>query len=442
MKVKEALMAHILFITPYFPPEISAPAVRISETAIRLVKRGHQVTVLTTFPNFPYGIVPQEYRGRVIQREVRDGIRIVRVWSYFSPNEGFLPRILAQLSFGCLAAFLGAKAVGCPDIIIVESPPLFDAIAGRILAWIKHCPFIFMVADLWPEAAIQMGVLHNQVLIRLSEWLEWSTYRRASLVWVVSQGVRELLIQRGLSPERIFLLTNGVDTTLFRPLPQVQARAELGWDSRYTVLYAGTHGLAQGLASILKAAELMQDRTDIQLIFVGDGAVKADLIAQAQRSGLKSVTFLDSQPHERLPLFLAAADVCLVPLRKVNLFETTLPVKMFEVMACARPMLLSAEGKARQIAEQAARAAIYVEPENADALVSAILYLREHPKEAEALGQHGRTFVEKHFDREQLTTELEKRMAMLLENKGSVSLPRSPAAVGVAVEKSKSVSLE
>ena len=431
-------MSHILFVTPYYPPEISAPAVRISETAMRLVKRGHQVTVLTTFPNFPYGVVSPEYRGRVLQREEHDGIDIVRVWSYATPNTGFLPRILGQLSFGCLAAFLGWKAVGHPDVIIVESPPLFDAIAGRVLAWLKHCPFIFMVADLWPEAAIQMGVLHNPLLIRLSEWLEWSTYQRAKLVWVVSEGVRDLLMQRGLPPERIFLLTNGVDTTLFRPLPQARARAELGWDDRFTVLYAGTHGLAHGLATILSAAEQMQDHPDIHIIFAGDGAAKAELIAQAEKRKLKNVTFLAAQPHDRLPLLLAAADVCLVPLRKVALFETTLPVKMFEVMACARPIVLSADGKARQIAEQEAKAAIAVEPENAEAIVSAIFYLREHPGEAEAIGQRGRSYVEARFDREQLTIRLEARITKLLEKKVPASLPKKRTEVGGASEQNES----
>jgi len=428
----------MLFVTPYYPPEISAPAVRISETAMRLVKRGHQVTVLTTFPNFPYGIVPPEYHGRVLQREKHDGIDVVRVWSYASPNKGFLPRILGQLSFGCLAAFLSWRAVGQPDVIIVESPPLFDAVAGRILAWLKDCPFIFMVADLWPEAAIQMGVLRNSLLIRLSEWLEWSTYQRAKLVWVVSEGVRDLLIERGLPPERIFLLTNGVDTTLFHPLPQGKARAELGWDDRFTVLYAGTHGLAHGLATILSAAEQMQDHSDIHIIFAGEGAAKAELIAQAEKRSLKNVTFLAAQPHGRLPLLLSAADVCLVPLRKVALFETTLPVKMFEVMACSRPILLSAEGKARQLAEQEAEAAIAVEPENVEAIVSAILYLREHPEEAEALGQRGRRYVEARFDREQLTVRLEARIDKLLEKKVPGALLKTLTEVGGASEKNES----
>jgi colanic acid biosynthesis glycosyl transferase WcaI len=430
-------MTRILFITPYYPPEKSAPAIRISETAQCLVKHGYQVTVLTTFPNFPSGIVPQEYRGHLIQREVRGGVSIVRVWSYITPNRGFLRRILGQLSFGCIAPLLGWKEVGRPDVIIVESPPLFDAIGARMLAWGKHCPFIFTVADLWPEAAIQMGVLRNQVLIRLAEWLEWSTYRRSSLVWVVSEGLRDLLIQRGLAQERIFLLTNGVDTTLFRPLPQAQARVELCLDERFIVLYAGTHGLAQGLETVLDAAQLLREQTDIHFVFAGDGETKSHLMTDARRYGLKNVTFLDFQPHDRLPLLLAAADVCLVPLRKVRLFEATLPVKMFEIMACDRPILLAADGIARRLAEQEAGTAIYVKPEDADALASAILYLYEHPEVAGTLGRRGRAFVEARFDREKLVETLESQITTLITKKipGLELIEHPPVAAGM--EKSK-----
>lgn len=414
-------MTHILFVTPYYPPEITPPAMRISETAMRLVKSGHQVTVLTTFPNFPSGIVPVEYRGRVIQHEERDGVQIVRVWSYASPNKGFLRRILAQLSFGCLSPFLGGHAVGHPDVIIVESPPLFDAIAGRMLAWLKRCPFIFTVADIWPESAIQLGMLRNRVLIRLAEWLEWSTYQRASLVWVVTQGIRDTLIQRGLAAERIFLLTNGVDTNTFRPSSRTQARAELGWDERFTLLYVGTQGPSQGLSTIVNAAEQLQGDDAIHFVLVGDGAEKADLVAQAQKCGLKNITFLDPQPHDRVPLLLAACDACLVPSRKIPLFEGRLPVKMYEAMACARPILLAVDGEARRLAEQEAGAAIYVQPENPTALVSAIQHLRTHPEQAELLGQRGRAFVETRFDRAQLTTALEARIAALLGEQATVA---------------------
>ena len=407
-------MTHVLFITPYYPPEISAPAVRISETAMRLARRKYQVTVLTTFPNFPYGIVPTEYRGKRLQEDTIDGVKVVRVWSYASPNKGFFPRIIGQLSFGLLAALLGWKAVGRPDVIIVESPPLFDAFSGRFLAWLKGCPFIFTVADLWPEAAIQMGALRNTLFIRLAQWLEWSTYRRAALVWVVSEGIQRLLIQRGFPADKLFLLTNGVDTSLFRPMSKEEARAELGWDARFSVVYAGTHGLAQGLSTIVDAAERLSAQPDVHVYFVGEGAVKAELIAQVQEKALTNVSFLPSQAHERLPLLLAAADICLVPLRKVTLFATTLPVKMFEIMACGRPMILSADGQARVLAEQQAKAALCVEPENAQALATAILHLQAHPEVAEQLASNGRAYVVEHFDREKLASGLESRIVQLL----------------------------
>jgi colanic acid biosynthesis glycosyl transferase WcaI len=423
-------MTYILYVTPYYPPEMGAAMVRISETARRLVGRGHQVTVLTTVPNYPSGIVPPEYRGRVIQQEVRDGVRVIRVWSYVSPNKGFLRRVLAQFSFACLAPVFGWKEVGHPDVIIVESPPLFDAIAGRVLAWRKHCPFIFTVADLWPEAAIQMGALRNRVLIRLAEWLEWSTYQRASLVWVVTEWIRDNLIQRGLSPERIFLLTNGVDITKFRPLPKAQARAELGWDDRFTALYAGTQGPSQGLTTLLRAAEQLRDHTDIRIVLVGDGAAKADLVAEAQRRDLRNVTFLDPQPHDSMPLLLAAADACLVSVLKTPFTEGDLPSKMFEAMASSRPILLGIDGLARRLVEREAGAAVYFEPENATELATAILYLREHPEVAELLGQRGRAFVEERFNRDHLTTILEERIAMLLEKR----VPASASAIPKEVE--------
>ncbi len=386
----------------------------VSETAQRLVQLGHQVTVLTTMPNYPGGIVPPAYCGRILQEELLSGVRVIRVWCYVSANRGFLRRVLAQLSFGCLAPLLGGKSVGRPDVIIVGSPPLFNIIAGRILARQKRCPFIFWVADLWPESAIQFGVLRNSVFIKLATWLEWSSYRRSSLVWVVAEGVRNLLIQRGLPPEQIYLLTNGVDSARFRPLPQAEARASFGWDERFTVLYAGTHGLAHGLMSVLAAAERLRNDRDIRFVFAGDGEEKARLVAYARTHDLKNVLFLDPLPHARMPLLLAAADVCLVSMRKLPLLETTLPLKMFEIMACARPMLLSARGEARKVAEQRAGAALSIEPEDAEALVCAILYIKGHPEVARQLGQRGRHYVERHFDYDRLTAALNERLHLLL----------------------------
>lgn len=428
-------MVHVLFVTPYYPPEVTPPAIRISEMARRLLNLGYEITVLTTFPNFPSGIVPVEYRGQSFQQEICDGVRVVRVWTYISPNKGFLRRIVSQLSFGCLAPFLGGKAIGHPDIIIVESPPLFDAIAGRALSWLKHCPLIFTVSDLWPESAVQLGMLRNRLLIRLAEWLEWSTYQHAGAVWALTGGIYNTLLKRGLSTEHVFLLTNGVDVARFHPLPKARARAELGWDDRFTVLYAGNHGLAYGLNTLLDAADLMRDDIGIHIILVGDGVKKPELVAEAKRRCLKNVTFLDVVPHDRMPLLFAGADVCLVPLRKLPLLEGTLPFKMFEVMACARPFILGAEGIARQLVVHEADAAIYVEPENAAALVSAILNLRGHPDLAETMGQRGRAFVKEHFNHEQLTLALEAQINKLIGKAVETPIQQEVTAVSGGSEK-------
>ncbi len=439
-------MSHILFITYYYPPEKGAAMVRISETAKRLVKLGHQVTVLTTVPNCPTGIVPLEYRGRIIQEEMRDGVRVVRVWNYINSNTTFLRRILPHISFNLLAPLLGGKAVGHPDVIIACSLPLFNAIAGRLLSWWKRCPYIFWVADLWPETPIQLGILHNRLIIRLSRWLEWSAYEHASIVWVVAEGVRKDLIQRGFPPERIFLSINGVDTTQFRPIPQtpMQARMELDWDDRFTVLYAGTHGVVHGLTTILDAAVQMDDRADIQFVFIGDGAQKTDLIDQACKRNLKNVIFLDAQQHEQMPLIYAAADICLVPARKAQVLKGFLPAKLFEIMACGRPILLGVDGEARHLAEQEAGAALFVEPENPTALASSILYLKEHPDIAELLRKRGRAFAEANFDRDQLVTAVEACIGSLVGKRTVNSLPETTfsssevlASAGSKVEKNQ-----
>lgn len=423
-------MSHVLFLTPYYPPEVGAPQNRISETATRLVAHGHRVTVLTTLPNYPSGVVPPEYRRGGRRQETLDGVAVVRVWSYISPNKGFLRRILSQLSFGYLAHRLGRRALkehDRPDVVIVESPPLFDAVAGRKLARRARAPYIFTVADIWPESAVQLGALHNPLLIWLAERQEWNAYQRAGAVWAVTAGIRQQLVDRGLSPERVFLLPNGVDTTRFRPRPAAEARAALGWDDRFTVLYAGTMGMAHGLTTLLDAAEILRDRGDIRLVLIGEGAAKADLIADAQRRGLTNVTFLDAQPHARMPQIICAADACLASLRKVPLFEGALPSKMYEAMACARPLLLAVDGEARRVIERDAGAALYVEPENAEALARGILALRNDPTLAGRLGRGGRAYVEEHFDRDKLVVRLEGQIDALLAARGGGARVAAPA---------------
>jgi putative colanic acid biosynthesis glycosyltransferase WcaI len=425
-------MTHILFIAPYYPPEKGAAATRVSETAIRLVKRGHEVTVLTTVPNYPTGIVPEEYRGKLLQEEMMDGVRVVRVWSYTSPNRGFLRRVLAQFSFGFRSPILGGRAVGQPDAMILESHPLFNVIAGRVLASSKHSPFILMVSDLWPASAVALGALKNKTLIRLAEILEQSAYKSAGLIWALSGGIRDGIIESGIPAERVFLLTNGADLSKFHPRDKQEARKELGWDDRFTVVYVGNFGLSHGLTTVLEAARKLQDHQEIHFILVGDGGERIDLLEKARQWDLKNVTFYEAQAHERVPLVVAGADVCLVPMKKRQLFEGRLPLKMFEIMASARPFLLGVDGEARRIAEEEAGAARYVEPENVEALAEGILYLQQHPEEAKLLGERGRAYVEKHYDRDQLTASLDTQIARLLGKETAPSTVATSTAENIS----------
>lgn len=403
----------VLFITRYYPPEVSAAGVCVSEMATRLARMGNEVTVLTTVPNYPTGVVPPEYQDQIISREVRDGVQVVRVWCYITPNSGFVRRILAQISFGITASLLGWRAVGRPDVIITGSPPLFNALAGRCLAFFKRCPHIFWVADLWPESAIQLGVLRNRFCIWLAERLEASTYRAARLVWVVSPSLYQILSGRGVDPAKLFLLTNGVDCEKFAPASQAQARAQLGWDERFTVIYAGGHGEYHGLYALLDTAELLLERRDIRFVLVGEGAEKANLIAEAARRKLENITFLSAQPHDRMPLLLNAADVSLVPVRDIPLFRGMLPIKMYEGMACGRPMILAIDGTARQWAEQEAAAALHVRPEQPAELAQAIINLRASPELARIMGENGRSYVVERFAYQHLAAILQKRLEML-----------------------------
>lgn len=408
-------MSRILFVTPYYPPEVGAPQTRISETAVRLVKLGHTVTILTTLPNYPSGIVPPEYQHGRRRREWDGGVQIIRVPSYISPNKGFFRRTLAQLSFGCSAGVLGNRDVGSPDVIVVESPPLFDAISGYFLTLSKRCPTILTVADLWPEAAVQMGVLQNRLAIWLAERLERFAYHSASAIWTVTPELHRLLVERGLPPDRVFMIPNGVDTAMFHPLSQAQARAALGWDDRFTVLFAGTIGLAQGLSVLLEAADLLRDQPDIHLLLAGDGAIRDAVVSDIRHRGLCNVTYLGPQPHTRLPLLISGADACFVSLRRLPLFQATVPVKLYEAMACARPIVLATgDGLARQLAEHDAHAAVSVDPENPAALAETLIWLRAHPEVREELGRRGRAFVEAHFDRDTLTETLQARIEEVL----------------------------
>ncbi len=409
------MTTHILFVTSSYRPENTVPAIRIYETGRRLLMRGYQVTVLNIMPR---SLNESSSRPRSLKVEVVDGLRVIRVWSHAVPEDSVRRRLFAQYSSGYLVSLLSEKALGNPDIVLVEALPLFNAVAARKLAARKGCPFVLIVADLWPESLLLPENVQDALVRRWVERAGRSTQQRAAAIWAISGGVRDRLLQHGLSAERVFVLPHGVDTQRFYPHSQSAARTSLGWPECFTVLYAGSHSPLQDLETLLEAAAQLESYSDIRFVLVGEGSEKQALMEQAKRRNLANVYFLPAQPHDLMPELFSAADVGVVLLRREAHSLGVLPLKLFEMMACARPLVLSVDGEARLVAEREAEAALFVEPENAQALADAILYLRRYPEIAHVMGLRGRSFAETYWNSEVLTDKLEGHIMQILKQGG------------------------
>jgi glycosyltransferase involved in cell wall biosynthesis len=395
----------VLIVSQYFPPEVGAPQTRLFELARRLVERGHRVRVLAPWPSYPTGVVPARYRGRPVVVERMAGVEVVRTAVFATPNRGFVKRILGHLSFTA-AAILASPVAGRADVIVVESPPIFHGLAGIVIGWLKGAPFVFNVADLWLESAVEMGVVRSPLLVWPTALFQRWVYRRAALVTTVTRGIAEIL-RAQLGRAKVRLMTNGVDASFFRPdAGDASARRAVGGEDGFAVLYAGTHGLTQGLDVVLDAAARLRGRDGLRFVFAGEGADKARLVARAAELGLENVAFLPNQPKERMPALIASADACVVSLRDLPLFKAALPSKIFEAMAAARPIVLSVNGEAAELVEVSG-GGVTVPAEDAEALAVAIAELAADPPRARRIGDAGRAWVEAHFARDRLARRFE-----------------------------------
>ena len=394
----------ILFLTHYFPPEIGAPQARISELAQRLAGDGDKVTVLTGLPNYPTGVIPEGYRARFSVVEHMHGVRVLRRWVYATPNSGFFKRIVNHLSF-VATSLTALRQVGSVDVMYVESPPLLIGLSAFIFSWLKRAPFVLNVSDIWPQSAIELGVLRNRVAIWLAEALEGRMYRKAARVTVPTSGIHIRLSARVHPPGKVALITNGVDIDLYRPQPPDPDLARSwGLDGRKVFLYAGTHGLAQGLGIILDAARLTDD-PDIIYVLAGEGADKAALVERADREGLVNVRFLPNQPKESMPSLLNLAYASIVTLKPLDIFRAALPTKMFESMGIGKPVVGALWGEAADLLERA-RCGVVVAPGDAAALHRAVVSLAGDPERARDMGRRGRDYVVEHYNRRTITVTL------------------------------------
>ena len=395
----------IAFLCQYFVPEIGAPSARVSELSREWVREGQDVTVVTGLPNHPTGIVPREYRGAIFRREALEGITVFRNWLYATPNEGFVRKTLSHVSFMLSTMVLTTPRLRGYDVIVVSSPAFFAVISAWLMSRVWRIPYVFEVRDLWPGIFIELGVLKNRSIIRILEAVEMFLYRHAARVVVVTHSFRDVLIRRGLSPAHVTTITNGVDGEAFRPQPaENDIRRAHGLTGKFVVLYIGAHGISQALAAVLESARALESDPSVLFVFVGEGAEKKTLTDRAARAGLRNVRFLPGQPKHLMAGWYAASDAVLVPLRNIPLFETFIPSKMFEILACGRPIIGSVRGEARAILERSGGALI-VDPEDSDAIAAAVRQLRNDPALGRRLGASGREFVVGHYDRRMLARQ-------------------------------------
>ena len=370
---------NILLLTENFPPETNAAATRIHERAVYWVGWGHRVTIVTCAPNFPDGVLFEGYRNRWRQTEVIDGMRVVRVKTYIAPNRGFLRRSLDFLSFG-ITGFAAGLFEPRPDVVVGNSPQLFAAAAACGVGAVRRVPFVFELADLWPASIAAVGAVRLSLPLVLLEKLELHLYRRAAAIVALSTSFKDDVVARGIDAEKITVVRNGADLSRYDPRPRDEALAESwGLGGKFVVGYVGTHGMAHGLVNVLDAAERLRDVPEIAFLFVGAGAERDMLIAEAGRRELGNVVFQGMQPKERLAAVWSLCDVALAHFRSRPAFAGMVPAKMFEAMGMGLPVLLAAqEGDAGRILRDTG-AGIRVPPEDPAALASAVRSLHADP---------------------------------------------------------------
>lgn len=409
----------ILYVSQYFPPEMGAPAARAAELAQHWAMAGHEVTVLTGFPNHPTGIIPPEYRRhlrKIVLHEQTGSVHVMRTWLLPFPNRRAHERMLNYSSFSASAAIAGLS-LPRTDVVIATSPQLLVGLSGWWLARCKRVPFVFEVRDLWPESLAAVGIGNgNSFLYRLLGKIAGFLYRHSDHIVVVTPAFKEYLAEHWLVPrEKISVIENGVETQTFAPSSGAAVRQELNLEGKFVASYIGTMGMAHGLETVLEAAAQLRDtRPKIVFLMVGEGAEKERITMKAKDRGLRNVQFVEQQPREKIPAYICASDVCMVLLKNAELFKTVIPSKMLEFMSCASPVILGVDGQARVILEKAG-GGLVIEPENAGALANAICDLASNREAARELGRNGRDYIVRNFSRNHTAEKYIRVLEKLLQ---------------------------
>lgn len=363
---------HILFLTDNFPPEGNAPATRTFEHAREWVKMGHKVTVITCAPNFPEGKVFPGYKNKWFHKEDIEGVEVRRVKTYITSNDGFSKRILDYLSF-MISGFVASLFVKKPDVVIGTSPQFFTACAAWLTSAVKRKPFVFELRDIWPASITAVGAMNKTFVIKLLEKLELFLYRRADKIITVTHNFKQELGDRGIELGKIEVILNGVDLAKYKP---IEKNAELvekyNLQGKFVAGYIGTHGMAHALETIVDAAELLKEHTNIVFLFAGGGAGTVQVEQLVKSKQLKNVRILGRQSKEIMPSIWSLCDLSIVHLKNISLFENVIPSKIFESMGMGLPIVIAVpKGEATKIITST-KSGLVIEPEDQEAMAKTI----------------------------------------------------------------------
>ena len=401
----------ILIIHQYFLGAGDAGGSRFNQFARYWTEAGHDVTVLAGTVHYATGRKPEAYRGRFLVRETAPGgVHVIRCHVSGRYNVSFLGRAWAYFGFTLSSLWAALTGVPRPDVVIATSPPLTVGLTALVLRLLTGTPYVFEVRDLWPDFAVATGVIRNPVIKAVGYAMERLSYRGASWVNVLTPAFEEVLATRkGVPRRRLSMIPNGADLDLMQPGPREnEVRRRLGLEGKFVVSYFGAHGRANRLGQLLDTAERVRDTMpDVRFMLVGDGMEKPMLVEDARRRGLGNVLFVDAVAKSEVCDYINASDVCTAVLMKKEAFKTVYPNKVFDYMACARPVIVAIDGAARELVERAG-AGVFAEPEDPDAIVARIRELKADRPRCEAMGRAGRRFVERYYDRRLLAARYER----------------------------------
>ncbi len=401
----------LLVLSQNYDPE---PIPKPGDLARELKRRGHDVTVVTGFPNYPEGRLYPGFALRAFQREVRDGVDVLR--AFVLPYHGPSPsrRIVHYASFVVSATFAAMRA-GPFDAIYVWHPPLTIGIAAWLISRWHRAPFLYDVQDIWPESVAASGMSLPPPVLRAMSLLERFVYAQAAHLLVVTDGARRNLIGKGVPKDKVSVFSHWVDPNAFQePSPEARskARQSLGWGTDFIVLFAGNLGLVQGLETVLEAAGRLEGSERIRFVLIGDGVEKSRLVEKARAAGLEDrLQFLDRVPADRIAPILAAADALLVNLKPSVLADLVIPSKTFSALASGRPLVVAVGGAAERLVESA-KAGVTAAPGDATALADAVRRLKALPESARAaMGASGREYAQVYLSRERVIATYEGMLA-------------------------------